>query len=387
VRASACGALLCVGACEPRAEGPLAPEGGVAQTRASAVAPVALPETRPLTLADTAPTRPGDVDYAEADEHAVRMLPIAGPMADADSEISGLAWYGDQLVFVPETLGLVMGLDRKLRPGEQVVYALTLDEVVAAVDGTADGPLVPRAVPVTPGIVGQIEGIDGFEAVAFAGDRAFFQIETFDADGGKNPSIIMPAKVVGPGLSGIELDLDALHRYARETGDTNASHEAMFVHGDEVCAIYELNSAFCVDRPAASCFDHDLRAVERLAFPHIDYRITDVTALAEDGTFWAINYRYPGSKGREAYVPAIEALCRRFGIGPTHKRFGQVERLVQLQVVAGAIELTDRPPLQLELAEAPRNWEGIARLPGRGLLIVTDRFPGTLFGFVAVPDP
>ena len=32
-----------------------------------------------------------------------------------------------------------------------------------------------------------------------------------------------------------------------------------------------------------------------------------------------------------------------------------------------------------------RNWEGIARLEGRGFLLVTDQFPDTILAFVPYP--
>jgi hypothetical protein len=60
---------------------------------------------------------------------------------------------------------------------------------------------------------------------------------------------------------------------------------------------------------------------------------------------------------------------------------------VELQYATDGITLTKTPPiqLQLEFRSAPRNWEGLARLDGLGFLLVTDKFPETLFGFVPYP--
>ena len=49
------------------------------------------------------------------------------------------------------------------------------------------------------------------------------------------------------------------------------------------------------------------------------------------------------------------------------------------------IVLTETPPIQLELGPESRNWEGLVRLEDRGFLLMTDKFPGTILGFVGVP--
>jgi hypothetical protein len=102
------------------------------------------------------------------------------------------------------------------------------------------------------------------------------------------------------------------------------------------------------------------------------------------GRFWVMNYNFPGTQ--KHYQPAPDPFMARYGTGPTHAQKPQVERLIELQVTAAGIVLTERPPLQLQLAnEAARNWEGLVRLDDRGFLLVTDKFPGTLLGFVPMP--
>ncbi len=48
--------------------------------------------------------------------------------------------------------------------------------------------------------------------------------------------------------------------------------------------------------------------------------------------------------------------------------------------------MNDRAPIQLTLVDEAtvRNWEGIARLDGRGFLIATDTYPATILAFVPV---
>ena len=84
-------------------------------------------------------------------------------------------------------------------------------------------------------------------------------------------------------------------------------------------------------------------------------------------------------------------VSAQWGTGATHAQYEQVERLVEMQIVdATTIELVDRPPLQLQLTaewdnDGARNWEGLVRLDDLGFVVVTDRFPNTILGFVPLP--
>jgi hypothetical protein len=58
-----------------------------------------------------------------------------------------------------------------------------------------------------------------------------------------------------------------------------------------------------------------------------------------------------------------------------------VERLVEFQYSESGITLAATPPLQLELGDDPRNWEGIVRLDDRGFLLTTDWCLETILAF------
>jgi hypothetical protein len=96
-----------------------------------------------------------------------------------------------------------------------------------------------------------------------------------------------------------------------------------------------------------------------------------------------INYLYSGDDfSREASDP----LGAQYGIGKTHQTNFNVERLVEFQYSDSGIQRVNRAPIQLVLEGLEgRNWEGIARLDDRGFLLITDRYPTTLFGFVPMP--
>ncbi len=189
---------------------------------------------------------------------------------------------------------------------------------------------------------------------------------------------------IAPDLSVLKLEASPMASLALPASVSNAGFETLVVGGERLLALYEANGARVNQAPAAESFDRALSPSGKLTLPAIEYRVTDATSMDSKGRFWVMNYSFPGTS--RAYEPAPDPLMARYGTGPTHARKPQVERLIELQVRPTGIVLTDRPPLQLRLSdEAPRNWEGLVRLEDRGFLIVTDKFPGTLLGFVPSP--
>jgi hypothetical protein len=188
---------------------------------------------------------------------------------------------------------------------------------------------------------------------------------------------------VEPGLTAIQLDLGVRQPIQGRSGVGNMSEEALLVAGDRVLTLHEVNGRAHNPAPVAHVFGTDLQPRGTLPFPQVEYRITDATPPDASGRFWAINYFFPGEQVLRADV---DPLAERFGRGPTHARSPIVERLLAFVLTPDGIRLDDTPPLQLQLradGEA-RNWEAIAVLEGRGLLVATDLFPETVLGFVPV---
>ena len=113
----------------------------------------------------------------------------------------------------------------------------------------------------------------------------------------------------------------------------------------------------------------------------LEYRVTDATAADGAGRFWVSNYLFEGDQ-------SLRATDDVFGGGPSRSRpatEGWIERVIELRVAREGIRGSGRPPLYLELGEESRNWEGIARLGTRGLILVTDKYPSTRLAFVPFP--
>lgn len=317
-------------------------------------------------------------------ETPVTVIALDGPAAQPNAEISGLAWFGDTLLLLLENpneyaAGDVAGM----------FFALEKAEILAYLDAHAPAPLEPRPVPIyAPDIPRTLRGFDGFEAVVFIGDTAYLTAELYATP--LSTFAVLVRGTVAPDLSAITLDLEHTVTLDAQASFPNQSYEALIATEDWLYAIYEANGAAVNAQPVAYAVDHAWTTVAQVSFPSIEYRVTDATAIDSDGVFWAVNYFFPGDTHLTA---ERDPLAERYGSGPTHAQFAQVERLVAFRIGAdagdpGAITWAEVPPLLLELPDdTARNWEGIARLDDRGFLLVTDRYPQTILGFVAAEMP
>lgn len=308
-------------------------------------------------------------------EVPVTRIPLGGPISASNAEISSMAWYQDRLILLPQYPGRFQGGD------QGALFALTRNEITAFLAGEIPGPLEPQPVPFyAPDLQDNIDGFEGFEAIAFYGDRIYLTIES-------RPNGMVGYLVMGsitPDLSQVIVNRYSLAQIPPQTDILNLSDESIIVFGDRLVTLYEANGRSVNAHPIAHMFNLDLQLQDTLAFPNIDYRITDTTPADELGQFWAINYFFPGDTWLETET---DSLARVFGQGATHAGNLTVERLVEFQFSEAGIVFADTPPIQIELLgdAYSRNWEAIARLDDRGFLLATDKFPETVFGFVPFP--
>jgi hypothetical protein len=191
--------------------------------------------------------------------------------------------------------------------------------------------------------------------------------------------------LISPDLSQLTLDKSTLVAIPPQTLIPNYSEEAVFISGDKAISIYEVNGNSINADPIAHTFDPVTHSLDTIPFPNIEYRITDATDPDPSGRFWVINTL----TSKDAWLATDADLIKdKFGEGASHARFETVERLIELQYTQAGITLTDTPPIQLKLegGEILRNWEALARLDERGLLIMTDKNPKSIFAFVPIPE-
>ena len=298
-------------------------------------------------------------------EASVHVIPLSGPIAEPRAELSGLSWWRDQLVLLPQ--------DPERFGGS--VFVIARSAIEAYLDH-GEGPPRVRRVPFDAPF--DAEGYDGFEAIAIDGDEVFVTMEV-GGDGGPVGRILR-GRVVGE-LERIVMEgpgepLEAQNRLA------NTAYESLVVIGDRVMALYETNGAIN-DAPRALLFDRELHPAAPRSVAPIEYRVTDATRVDRAGRFWVMNYHWPGAPWESGQC----AITEQYGQGESHARCRTVERLVELHLDGEGVAPTARPPLQLALIDDahPRNWEGVVRLGDRGFLIATDEYPSTILAFVRSP--
>ncbi len=344
-----------------------------------------VPATRPAiapspTLTMSLPATPTPLPPTSAPpevlEYPITVIPLEGPLEKPKAEISGLAWYGDTLILLPQYPDKF----------DDVVFTLTRSEIQAFLAEETAGPLTPQTLPfLAPDFEELLDGYEGFEAIGFAGDRAFptIETETDDAEIG-----YLVTGNLAADLSELCIDAAFLTEIPHQGGSLkNMTEEALLLADGYVITLHETNGAAINPAPLAHRFTQEtLARADAISFPTIEYRITDATALDTRGHFWAINYFFPGDA--EQIDPAPDSLAEEYGEGPTPTRFTTVERLVEFQYTDKGILRTATPPIQLQLIDDDhsRNWEGLARLEGQGFLIVTDKHPETILGFVAYTE-
>ena len=305
-------------------------------------------------------------------EQTVQTIPLAGPAAEPEVEFSGLDWFGDVLVLLPQYPD---------RYGHNL-FGLPRRALDKALSDPGKTPIEPFPIPLVNGSdLRSLEGYEGLEAIVFAGSRFYLAVE--GRSQGRMLGYLIPGKVLG-NLDGLELDLANTILLQPQTSLMNKAYETLVMQDSRVVAIHELAGKETNPERHALRFSAELEAVGTLDVPEVEFRITDATRLDPHGRFWAINFHWPGEKQLPTQADAIR---ERWGEGDSHQDVAIVERLLEMEIRDGRIELVDRPPVELVLLDevVARNWEGIVRWADEGVLVVTDRFPTTLLAFVPFP--
>jgi hypothetical protein len=310
-------------------------------------------------------------------ESAVETIALAGPAAERDAEYSSLTWFGDQLILMPQ-------YPEYYEPAR--LFAIDQVDLLAALDGSVSEPITPREVSFeAPDALADLDGYEGFEALVFKGDRAYMSIEAEHDDQLQGFLVSGSTELDADGrLIAVRMDATPVE-VPLPANLNNMSLESLLVHGDEILSLFEANGPVVNPAPRMQRFDAALQPLGELSFPSIEYRITDVSDIDPEGRFWAINYFFPGDT--ELLQPGEDTIAAQWGEGPTHASLDQVERLIELQLSDDAVTLVDRAPVQLQLVDADtaRNWEGLVRFGQRGFLVITDKHPETILGFVPMP--
>lgn len=315
-------------------------------------------------------------NYKEIDEQKVLEIKLEGEASNRDAELSGLSWYKNNLILLPQ-------FPYKFGDGiNGAIFYLSKQKIKRYINSKSHQPLKPKK------IVLDAAGLErfnwwgcGYEGVVFNKDTAYFVLENYKEE---TEGFIVAGKIDFTKKK-IKLDSGSLQKIKIKNYIPNLSEETITYFKREVYTIHEINGVNINPHPVAAKFNSDLLQQKLISFPQLEYRVTDATNVAPDSTFWAINYLWEGDI--DQLKPKSDSLFIKYGVGKTHKKRYTVERLLQLKLTPTKIELTNQQPIYLELSQnkASRNWEGIAKLDNLGFLLVTDKFPYTILGFVKYP--
>ena len=296
----------------------------------------------------------------------VQVIPLSGIINDRNQEISGMDWYKNNLILLPENLnGYLFSIPKS-----------ELHLRMRSIDTTS---IKPEKIPfVTPNYKEILPGFDSFEAIAFRGDEVYIAIEIRYPD---SMATVLARGHVDPLTREVVLPEQNLIHFPVPKFIDNMSYESLLIDKTNIFAFFESNGRNLIDTAYALSYSLQSKLVKSIDLPFIEYRITDVTKI-EDNKFWAINYFFP----RDSVLlrPSDDLLVQKFGEGESHLRSDRVERLIEFEMKGGVLNLTNRAPIQLVLEgeNTSRKWEALSRYDNEGFLLATDKYPATMLVFV-----
>lgn len=313
-------------------------------------------------------------DYKPLSEITVKEIELEGIASERFIEASGLAWFNDYLVILPQ-------YPHKVSDAEDgALLVISKKDIIGYLNSRDPAPLSSRMVPfIAEGLddIGKRSG-GGYEAIAFNENEVFVSIESFDHN--SNSSYLVSGRVIGD-LESILISSENLVPIESKTGLKNIGEEAIVYYKGSVICIHEANGRNNSKNHTAAKILVGAKDFEKVDFPIIEYRITDATVVDSFGNFWVMNYMYPGENKK--LKPADDYFAEEFGMGKSNYEYKPVERLLKLNISGNDINYTADPPIYIEIdSDDGRNWEGLVKLDDLGFLVITDYYPRTLFGFI-----
>ena len=302
-------------------------------------------------------------------ERTPKLLKIGGLIKNSDEEISGMDWYNDNLILLPENLN-------------GYVFAIKKSELDSRINGNDKTAIFPEKIKLnTPNYKELVPGFDSFEAIAFRGYEVYLTIEIKFAD---SMSCLLARGHIDEKTLEITVPEQNLTVIDVPTYVDNMSYESLVIDKDRVIALFEANGDSLIKSPYALSINSSGNDVIKYPLSSINYRIADATRVDKNNRFWVINYFFPGDS--KVLKPSNDILASKYGNGPSHSRSKRVERLIEYEIKNGKISLTKSAPIEIELEgeKTSRKWEALARYGNEGFLIATDKYPKphTLLAFL-----
>ena len=302
-------------------------------------------------------------------ERTPTLLKIGGPMKNSNEEVSGMDWYNDNLILLPENLN-------------GYVFAIKKAELDSRINGNDTTTIFPEQIKLnTPNYKELVPGFDSFEAIVFRGYEVYLTIEIKFAD---SMSCLLARGHINEKTLEITVPEQNLTVIDVPTYVDNMSYESLVIDKDRIIALFEANGDSLIKSPYALSINSSGNDIIKYPLLSINYRIADATRVDKNNRFWVINYFFPGD--RKVLKPSNDILASKYGNGPSHSRSKRVERLIEYEIKNGKISLTKSAPIEVELEgeKTSRKWEALARYGNEGFIIATDKYPKphTLLAFL-----
>ena len=306
--------------------------------------------------------------FASAQEKTVTEIILEGSANDRSLEMSGLTWYKDELILLPQYIDY----------DDPAFYSISKHQLNNWLNQKSPKPIVPQKIKIVlPDFRKSIKGYQGFEAVCFDGRNVYLIIESKDNDFMK--SYIVKG-IINRDNSLIEIDDDSLTEITVPVNIKNMGFESLVRYRNQILVIFEANGKNVYPEPKVVSYNRSLTKSKLLEFENLEYRLTDATKVDNKSKFWALNFYWPGEKKR--LKPALDEVLMNTDEVATHKMYDHVERLVEYKIYKNTIKRTAKDPIQFVINKESRNWEGVVRFDNKGFIIVVDEYPRTILAFV-----
>jgi hypothetical protein len=313
--------------------------------------------------------------YGDAPEVDVQYLPLGEPLSQPESEMSAMTWCQDELLILPQYPDFAS-------EQQPALYSISKTDVLAYVTDTVEEnqdaqTLALKEIPLEGNeLLELIKGYEGIEAAVCNGSELILAIETNQL-GSQEATVLVGAKYTGDRVVVESVGATLMS----PTIMSNKGNEALVKTSQGLLSLHEVNDSRLLNYKDSAYFLKSHEDTETfVSVADIPYRLTDATEMDANNRFWVVNYQYQRDT---KLITENDNIWKKHGIGSSHRTKKQVERLVELEFDGESVALTDTPPIQLQLEGTNgHNWEGIARLDDLGFLLVTDKHPRSLLGFV-----
>ena len=290
-------------------------------------------------------------------------IKLAGDLSERTLEASGLAWYKNYLIILPQ---FPHKWDNRF---DGALFYIEKERINDYISGKNRKPIIGKRIGfIAKGLddIGKRKG-SGYEAITFVDDTVFVSIESVN---NHISTDYVVRGIIDFEKKAITLNADSKKEIKSQTGIHNMGEETILQYRNNIYTIHEANGVNVNSAPHAAQLNFSLTHLEKIPFPNVEYRITDATAPDSSGRFFATNYYYPGE-----YKKLLPDL-------PNEKKDIAVERILEFKINNSGIIRTKTEPIILDNAQykGGRNWEGIVKTE-KGFLLITDMYPRTILAY------